>query len=170
MLAAAGLLCACNSSPLPSWPGASTPNAPAGPAVSHGTTTPSSPTSPTGDANARLPPLAAPLRARSWDEFKLLAARRIVAANQGGTYAGAVPDPLLAIPVLEIELNGNGSVRRILVSRVPRQAQDTVQLAIDAVQRAAPYGEVSHLPQPWKFTEVFLFDDNRRFKPRTLDI
>ena len=33
----------------------------------------------------------------------------------------------------------------------------------------APYGGVSRLPRPWKFSEVFLFDDNRRFKPRSLD-
>jgi hypothetical protein len=35
--------------------------------------------------------------------------------------------------------------------------------------RAAPYGAMSRLPRPWKFVEVFLFDDERRFKPRTLD-
>jgi len=28
---------------------------------------------------------------------------------------------------------------------------------------------VSHLPRPWKFIETFLFDDDRKFKPRTLD-
>jgi hypothetical protein len=28
---------------------------------------------------------------------------------------------------------------------------------------------VARLPQPWKFVEVFLFDDDRRFKPATLD-
>ncbi|KAI1696427.1 hypothetical protein Ddc_20438 [Ditylenchus destructor] len=32
-----------------------------------------------------------------------------------------------------------------------------------------PYGDLSRLPKPWKFAEVFLFDDDRRFKPRTLD-
>ena len=60
-------------------------------------------------------------------------------------------------------------MRRIDVVRVPSQAKDTVQLAIDAVRRAAPYGDVSRLPKPWRFTETFLFDDDRRFKPRTLD-
>ena len=50
--------------------------------------------------------------------------------------------------------------------RNPRQATDTAQLAIDAVHRAAPFGDVSRLPRPWKFTEAFLFDDERRFKPR----
>ena len=115
------------------------------------------------------PPLPPPRRARSWAEFKLFAAQRMVAANKSITNGGAVPDPLLAIPVLEVELNADGSVRRITVSRKPTQAEDTVQMAIDAVRRAAPFGDVSHLPRPWKFTEVFLFDDDRRFKPRTLD-
>lgn len=121
-------------------------------------------------AGEPLPALGAPRRARSWDEFRMLAARRMVAANKARTYDGAVIEPLLAIPVLEIELNADGSIRRIVVSRTPGQATDTVQIAIDAVKRAAPFGEVSHLPKPWKFTEVFLFDDERRFKPRTLDL
>lgn len=113
-----------------------------------------------------LPPAAA---FRNWDEFKVQAARRMVLANPDITYMSEVPEPLLAIPVLEIELNRDGSIRHIEVLRVPRQAKDTTQLAIDAVRRAAPFGDVSKLPRPWKFSEVFLFDDDRRFKPRTLD-
>ena len=93
----------------------------------------------------------------------------MVAASPNGTYTGAVPEPLLAIPVLEIELNGDGSVRSVRVQRAPSDAPDTVQLASDAVRRAAPYGDVSHLPRPWKFSEVFLFRDDRRFKPRSID-
>ena len=121
-------------------------------------------------ARAATPPLTPQRAARHWADFQQLAAQRLVEANPGGTYGGPVPEPLLAIPVLEIELNGDGSVRRILVMRQPRQALDTVQLAIAAVHRAAPFGAVSHLPRPWKFTEVFLFDEQRRFKPRTLDL
>jgi hypothetical protein len=108
-------------------------------------------------------------RARNWDDYRVMAAQRIVASTPTGTHTGQVVEPLLAIPVLEIELNGDGSIRRINVTRPPRQAQDTVQLAIDAVRRAAPFGDVTHLPRPWKFTEVFLFNDDRRFKPRSLD-
>ena len=93
----------------------------------------------------------------------------MVAANPDGTFLGVVPDALLAIPVLEIELNGDGSIRKIEVMRLPRQAKDTTQLAMDAVRRAAPFGDVSRLPKPWRFTETFLFNDDRTFKPRTLD-
>jgi hypothetical protein len=113
--------------------------------------------------------LPAPRSVRSWAELRQQAAERIVAANPEITYVGAVPDPLLAIPVLEIELHGDGSIRRIEVMREPRQAKDTLKIAIDAVHRAAPFGDVSRLPRPWKFTETFLFDDARKFKPRTLE-
>ena len=113
--------------------------------------------------------LPAPRAVRSWAEVRQQAAERLVAANPDITYIGKVPDQLLAIPVLEIELNGDGSVRRIEVLRPPRQAKETLQTAADAVRRAAPFGDVSRLPKPWKFVETFLFDDDRKFKPRTLD-
>ncbi len=113
--------------------------------------------------------LPAPRAVRNWNEVREQAAQRLMAANPDRTYTGKPPDPLLAIPVLEIELNGDGSIRRIEVLRHPRQAKDTTQLAADALRRAAPFGDVSRLPRPWKFVETFLFDDDRRFKPRTLD-
>lgn len=113
--------------------------------------------------------LAAPGIVRSASELQSQAARRIAAANPHLVYTDRVPDVLLAIPVLSVDLNGDGSVRRIEVLRHPRQAKDTTQIAIDAVRRAAPFGDVSRLPRPWRFTETFLFNDDRRFKPRTLD-
>ncbi|HUG25852.1 hypothetical protein [Piscinibacter sp.] len=113
--------------------------------------------------------LPAPGAVRSTGELRLQAARRLVAANPADTYVGVVPDVLLAIPVLEIELNADGGIRRIEVLRQPKQALDTVPIAIDAVRRAAPFGDVSRLPKPWIFTETFLFNDERKFKPRTLD-
>lgn len=119
---------------------------------------------------AARPKLGPPSPSRNWTEFRQQAARRLVAANPAITYLGPVPEPLLAIPVLEVELNADGSVRRVQVLRHPTQAKDTTQMAIDAVHRAAPYGDISRLPKPWKWAEVFLFDDDRRFKPRTLDL
>jgi hypothetical protein len=140
----AALLAACSHTPLP----------------------PMEATPATAQAPVSLP---APRAARNWDEFKRQAAQRMVAANPDITYTGPVPEPLLAIPVLEVELDSNGSVRRIEVLRYPRQAKDTTEIAMEAVRRGAPYGDMRHLKKPWKFSEVFLFDDNRRFKPRTLD-
>jgi hypothetical protein len=118
----------------------------------------------------QTPSIGAPgARARSWDEYRVNIGRRLVAANPNITYTGAPPEILLAIPVLEIELNRDGSVRNVRVQRPPSQAEDTVQLAIDAVRRAGPFGDVSQLPQPWRVSEVFLFRDDRKFKPRSLE-
>ncbi|MEO6032977.1 MAG: hypothetical protein ABIP61_13930 [Burkholderiaceae bacterium] len=151
---------------------APTPQAPgpgAAPAAGVGATAPvggSTVPAPTAVDGVRLAP---PGPVRNRDELRRQAALRIVAANPNGVYSGPVPDPLLAIPVLEVDLNRDGSIRRIEVLRRPRQALDTVKLATDAVRRAAPFGDVSLLPRPWRFTETFLFNDDRKFKPRTLD-
>lgn len=120
-------------------------------------------------APPRYVKLGPPNTPRSWDELRLQAAQRMVAAHPDTSYVGTPPSILLAIPILEIELNADGSVRYIKMIRVPGQAQDTLQLAIAAVHRAAPYGDVSRLKKPWKFMETFLFDDDRRFMPRLLD-
>ncbi|MEP7294741.1 MAG: hypothetical protein ABI702_01035 [Burkholderiales bacterium] len=155
-LAGLGLLASCASTT------PTTPAPAAAPAPRPAATTAAAPLG----GGATLPP---PGSVRNWNDVRLQAARRMVAANPNMTYMGEVPETLLAIPVLEIELHADGSVRRIEVMRNPRQALDTVKLATDAVHRAAPFGDVSRLPKPWRFTETFLFNDDRKFKPRTLD-
>ena len=119
--------------------------------------------------SAMAPATATPSTARSWDEYRMHAARRIVASNPSISHTGTVQQPSLAIPVLDIELNADGSVRHVAVLREPSQAKDTTRIAIDAVRRAGPFGDVSRLPKPWRFSEAFLFNDDRRFKPRSLD-
>lgn len=118
------------------------------------------------DATLRLPP---PSKSRTWAQVREQAAHRLVAANPNITYTGKVPDVLLAIPVFSIQLNGDGSIRYIDVMRYPHQARDTVEIAKAALRRAEPFGDVSHLPKPWRFNETFLFNDQRKFKPLTLD-
>lgn len=137
-------------------------------------TAPAAPPAPAPAAAAAAPApsasrLPAPAAAKNWNDYKLQAARRIVAANPSGTYTGKPQQMLLAIPVIEVELNADGSIKAIDVMRRPSQAPETTQMAIDAIRRAAPFGDVSKLPKPWKFAEAFLFNDDKRFKPRTLD-
>ncbi len=123
-----------------------------------------------GKAPAATPDaLGPPKTPRNHAELRRQAAQRLVAANPDRSYMGTVPEVLLAIPVLEVELKADGQVQHIKVLRRPGQALDTVQLAMDAVHRAAPFGNVSGLPKPWVFSETFLFNDQRKFKPRTLD-
>jgi len=171
LVLASALLCAgCSQTPMPA---AGTPPAAGATAARPAAPLPPAATpAPPGAARTDAPPTTAPpwRRARDWDDFRHQAAQRLVALNPDATYTGPVHQPALAIPVLEIELNADGSVRRIQVLRRPGQAADTVQLAMAAVQRAAPFGSVAHLPRPWRYTETFLFDNQRRFKPRTLDL
>jgi hypothetical protein len=109
--------------------------------------------------------------AKNWNDFKRQAARRMVAASPKAAFAGQPPPMLFGIPILEIEVNADGSVRNITVTRPPANidARDTIDYAMEAIRRGAPYGDMSKLPKPWKWTEVFLFNDKRLFKPRTLD-
>lgn len=113
-----------------------------------------------------LPP---PNKSRNWKEVRLQAAKRLVMANPDITYMGKPPDLLRAIPVLTFELNGDGTIRRVEVMRYPSQDRETVNIAIDAMRRAAPFGQVSHLPKPWRFNETFLFNNQHKFKPMILD-
>ena len=161
-LASLSLMAGCSSSPPPA---PAVPESKVAPTAGRVGTSPA-PAAAAAAAALGLPP---PGPVRNWAEVRVQAAHRLVAANPNGTYLGAVPEPLLGIPVLEIELNGDGSVRKIVVLRHPQEAKDTSKLAEAAVLRAAPFGDVSRLPKPWRFTETFLFNHERKFKPRTLD-
>ena len=128
---------------------------------------------PVAEDGARVPGpvrLGAPSTPRNMKELQLQFARRLVAAHPDTTYTDRAPDRLSAVPVLEVELHGDGSVRRIKVLRAPTTGDEATALAIAAVRRAAPFGNVSKLPKPWLVVETFLFDDQLRFKPRTLDV
>ncbi|TFZ08658.1 hypothetical protein [Ramlibacter humi] len=105
---------------------------------------------------------------RSWDDYKMRAARRIHETSPAETFAGPLPDPLRSIPVLQVQLNHDGSVRHINVLRMPRQSPETVEMAMRAIRRAAPFEPVGHLPQPWQFNETFLYNDDLKFQLRTL--
>ena len=117
------------------------------------------------------PALPAPAAARNWVEFKTNAGRRLVAASPRGSYLGEPPSVLFGIPVIETELYVDGTIKSIRVVREPTNpaARDTVQIAIAAIRRAAPYGDMTRLSRPWKWVEAFLFDDRRHFKPQSLD-
>lgn len=130
---------------------------------------PPPPTAPPPPPVAVTPPQPTVPLAANWDEYRRRAADRLLEANPGRSYFFLAPDPLLAIPVVEVHLKEDGSVDQVRVIRVPSRAVDTVRLTEEAVRRAAPFGPVGHLPKPWRFTEVFLFDELRRFKPMSLD-
>lgn len=114
---------------------------------------------------------AAPAVPKNIDEFKKIAARKMLAANPDVTYSGKPQAMNFGIPILEIELNDDATVKNISVVRPPANeaAASTVDIAMEAIRKAAPYGDISKLPKPVKWTEVFLFNDQKKFKPRSLE-
>ena len=77
---------------------------------------------PARDARARARAGPAPYMrpARTVDEYKRQMGVRLIAANPGITYTKRAPDMLMGIPILEVEVNADGSVRHISVMRTPR--------------------------------------------------
>ena len=127
---------------------------------------------PAPEPTAALPKaqgMPAPKPVRTHDELRRQAAERLVMANPERSFMTPAPSHLLTLVVLDIEVKADGSVRKINVVRPPKFGPETLQMALDAVNRAAPFGDVRRMPEPWRFTETFLFDEDRRFKPRSLD-
>jgi hypothetical protein len=126
-------------------------------------------TYPTQTGTITLPPSSNPnANAPNMLAYRVQVAQKIMHANGGATFAGALPDPLASIPVIEISLNADGSIRGLDVTRTPHFYPETVQLAMAAIRRAAPFGSVAHLPQPWVFNETFLFNDDLKFQLHSL--
>ena len=162
----AALLAGCASLPMPvhrpapapSAP-APVPSAPAAPAAA----APSTPAAPAAAPRAAaLPPVA------TWQQYRLRAAQIITQANAAHSFGGKLPDPLHGIPVMQIQLHADGSVRLIDSLRVSKVAPETTKLAIDAIRRVGSFGPVGNLPQPWQFNETFLYNEDLKFQLRSL--
>lgn len=162
------------STPMPPAPWTPPPAPATPPATTAGATPqPAQPPAPSAPAQAipAAPVASAPTTeppARNWDEYRLRAARRIAEANASDIFAGAVPQRLASIPVMQVRLNRDGSVREVQVLRTPKFEPQTVQLAQRAIRRVGNFGPVGHLPQPWEFSETFLYNDDLKFQLRTL--
>ena len=103
--------------------------------------------------------------------FQRMAAQRLVRASPRHSYMSKPTGMMWAIVIVETELARDGSVRSISIARPPANpaAAATADIAMEAIRRAAPYGDLSRLPQPVRWREIFLFNDKNQFKPRTLD-
>lgn len=155
------VLAGCTSRPLPS----DAPPPAAGPAPAAPMPAPAAPVA-RAPVPATAPAAQAP--ARSWDEYKVRAARRIMQTSAGETFTGPIPERLQSIPVVQVELNRDGSVRNVTVLRVPKFSPQTLQMAMNAVRRAGPFEPVGHLPRPWQYSETFLYNDDLKFQIRSL--
>jgi hypothetical protein len=168
LMAAGVALISCSSTPLPPPPPPPPPPRPVTPpAPPPPVLAPAPPpvvaAPPAGPAQGGV--LAEPTdTVRDWKAYQVRAARRIMQANPQATFSGKVPDPLASIPVMTVRLNRDGSVREVEVMRTPKFYPETVELARQAILRAAPYGNTANLSGPAQFNQVFLYNDALKFQ------
>ena len=127
------------------------------------TTPPAPPTPEPAAAGApRLPLLA------SWADYRRRAAQIILASNPGASFTGPQPAQWSGIATVTVMLNADGSIRTLDLMRGSRISPEVNDLALAAVRRAANYGPVSNLPQPWQFNETFLYNGDNKFQLVTI--
>jgi hypothetical protein len=116
-------------------------------------------------ATQALPaPPASATKAQTMQEFRVEVAKKILFSNIPYSFRGELPDPLASIPVIEISLNEDGTIRSLEAVRTPRFHPETVELAKAAIRRAAPFGAITHVQKPWTYNETFLFNDDLKFQ------
>lgn len=127
------------------------------------------PPPPVTRAPAPVPqPAPSQRQAANLDDYKIMVAQRIAAANASQIFYGALPPMLPAIVVLDFTIDGNGNIGSLRVHR--SRDDDASSIAMSAVRRAEP------LPRPGSLlrgrhlavTETFLFNRDYQFQLRTL--
>ncbi len=115
------------------------------------------------------PPAVSGLPAvRTWAEYRRRAAQMIMSANSSAVASGKLQDPLYGIPVVQIQLNPDGTIRNLDFMRQSKVGPETNNLALQAVRRITSFGPVGNLPGPWQFNETFLYNDALKFQLRTI--
>jgi len=145
---------------------ASRPNEPAAPAPAPEPPAVSAP----APASAPAARAASASVARTLDGYKREVAQRIHEVSSERVFAGAPPNPLRSIVVVNIAIDGRGG---LIDARVMRDNGDTelTRAALESARRAAPYAApASALARRGRveFFETWLFSDDGRFQLRTL--
>lgn len=155
-LGVAVLLAACTSAP---------PRAPV-PAAPPSTVAPPAPAVPGPQAipsgRAPRPSFAATPR-----DYRRDAASHLYAHNAERIYRGRLPPLLEAVGVLQVELDGNGQVRRLDWMRAPRHVPQVMADIERLVRAAAPYPAPARLGKV-VYTDTWLWHRSGRFQLDTL--
>lgn len=150
VLAAATVVAACKSTPMPPDPSPPAPSAPAPGPV------------PAPRASDRYPLVSNML------EYRRRAAQIIIAAHPGMYYTGNPPELWPGICTVTVTLNADGSIRGVDLMRASKVSPEVNQRALEIVRRSANFGPVNNLPSPWQFNETFLFTNSGQFALDTL--
>ena len=104
------------------------------------------------------------------DDYKLLVAEQILQANPGIVFRGQLPPLLPAIVVVNISVDKDGELTRVVVQR--SRNSNASQVALAAVKRCGVFPKPLHLlhrgHKTFDFSETFLFNSRHHFQLRTL--
>ena len=113
------------------------------------------------------PPAIPPL---TLEGYKKMVANRVAGASQH-LFEDPLPEMLKSVVVLDITIDREGGLRRIIVRR-SNGFRELENRAIDSVRRAAPFEAPTWLARHGEgtvnFLETFLFRDDGRFQIRSL--
>ena len=105
-------------------------------------------------------------------EYRQEFARLLHAANPGLVYDGPPPNPVRGVIVMRAEVDVLGEMRRLELFRGPGHAPWLEQLVAQTVRQAEPFPRPSmkllNGARSVAFTETWLFDDEGRFRLRSL--
>ena len=117
-----------------------------------------------------LPKAAAPLvlsAARTPRDYRLDGARHIYRRLPERIFAGKLPRLLLAVGVINIEIDARGEVTGIQWARAPRSSPRVIGEIEQLVRAAAPYPAPVHMGGV-TYTDTWLWDKSGRFQLDTL--
>jgi hypothetical protein len=152
LLGAAALLAACSTS---------TPESPKGA---------TRPAPPAAEAPRAAPPAAADVKtsqATTPRAYRADAAHHIYALNQDRIWKGRLPPLLHAVGVLQVEVDGRGSVRSMNWLRAPRHAPEVMAQIEKTVRDAAPFPVPARMGKV-VYTDTWLWHKSGRFQLDTL--
>ena len=100
----------------------------------------------------------------------MLVAEQILTANPDTIINGRLPPMLPAIVVVNISIDRDGAIHKVVVQR---SRDDTAsEVALASVRRGAPYPRplalIARGGRTLEFSETFLFNRDYRFQLRTL--
>jgi hypothetical protein len=119
-------------------------------------------------AKAPVPSVASLPQVANITEYRRRAAKLIMEANAASVAKGALPEQLYGIPVVQVQLNADGSIKNLDFMRQSKVGPETNNLALQAIRRVGNFGPIGNLPQPWQFNETFLYNDSMKFQLRTI--
>jgi periplasmic protein TonB len=99
--------------------------------------------------------------------YRVDAATHLYGLNRDRIWKGRLPPLLYAIGVLQVEVDGRGSVRNLHWMRAPKHAPEVIREIERTVRAAAPFPVPARMGKV-VYTDTWLWDKSGRFQLDTL--